>query len=302
MAEEYDLAILGGGPAGLTAAIYAARYGMKTILISKDVGGAANYAHKIENYPGYSGSGMELMQKFFKQAKEVGAEFLSDDLIDLKKEKHFEVITGRKQKITARTIILALGTQKRKLNVKGEDKFLGKGVSYCATCDGFFFKNKDVAVIGGGEAGCKAAVLLSSIAKKVYLIFRGEKEKCVEMESRMIRKRENIEILDLTEAIEIKGRAQVQELVARKNGKRKKLKVDGVFIEVGSLPVSDVCKILGIKIDENGYILVDEHLNTNVKGIFAAGDVVKSRLKQIIVAASQGAVAAKSAYDFLREK
>lgn len=306
--KEYDVVILGAGPAGMSASIYASRYGLKTIVIGREIGGMANYAHKIENYPGYEGSGTELMKKFHKQATGFGAEFLNDDLIDIRKEKGFEVITSRKERIRTKTVIIALGTSKRKLNVKGEDEFLGKGVSYCATCDGNFFRNKSVAVIGGGDAACKASELLSNLAKKVYMLTR-ENDTCEAVISRELKEKKNFELLCHATPIEIKGKEFVEELVVEvgkgEKGipKLKGLKVDGVFIEIGSLPVSDICKILGIKRDKEGYISADsENFATNVSGIFAAGDVVKSKLKQVVIAAAQGARAAKSAYDFISKR
>lgn len=312
--ENKDLVILGGGPAGLSAAIYAARYGLNAILISRDIGGAANLAHKIENYPGYEGSGFKLMQKFYKQAKNYGAEFLNDDIIDIKKLKEgFVITTSSKKFYNVKAVILALGTQRRKLNVPGEDKFLGRGVSYCATCDGAFFRNKAVAVIGGGDSACKAALLLSDLAKRVYMICRGEKEKCDYFSTKAIRGKRNIEILYDTIPLEIKGKGAVSELIVdREANKRKhdeinpiheeRIKVDGVFIEIGSLPLSDIAKLLKMRIDKEEYVHVDNEMRTNVKGVFAAGDIVKSRLKQVVTSAAQGAIAAKSAYDYIRGK
>ena len=303
--KNYDIAILGGGPAGLSAAIYATRYGLSVIVISRDIGGSANLAHQIENYPGYSGSGFDLMQKFFKQAENHGAEFLNDDLIDIKKNKGcFEIVmTGRK--ICSKSIIIALGTQRRKLNVPGEDKFLGRGVSYCATCDGNFFKNKIVAVIGGGDSACKASILLSEIAKKVYIIYKGEIEKCEMIYRNKIKEKNNIQILNNTIPLEIRGKETVKEIIVDRGGKNlpkeERIRLNGVFIEIGALPVTDIAKLLKIKTDKENYILVDCEMKTNVKGVFAAGDVVKSKLKQVVIAASQGVVAAKSAYDYLKK-
>ncbi len=302
MTQEYDLVILGAGPAGLSAGIYASRYGLKTLIISRDIGGMANYAHKIENYPGFEGLGKDLMKKFFKQAEKFGADFLNDDLINVKKEKGFEVITSRKERIATKAVIIALGTQRKKLNIKGEDKFLGKGVSYCAVCDGNFFKNKIVAVIGSGDSACKASELLSSLAKKVYMIEKSEKEKCEVVVSNRLKKKGNFKSLLNSVPVEIRGRGSVSSLLFKQNREKKEIKVDGVFIEIGSLPLSDICKILKIKVDEEGYVLTNEHAETNVPGIFAAGDVVKSRLKQVVIAAAQGAKAAKSAYDYIKNR
>ena len=307
MIEQFDLVILGAGPAGLSAAIYAVRYGLKTIIISKDIGGMANLAHKIENYPGFEGSGMELMKKFYEQAKSQGAEFLNDDIIEIKKNKNKFMITTKTRKfINVKAVVIALGTQRRKLNVPGEDKFLGKGVSYCATCDAPLFKGKDVVVIGGSDSACKAALLLSGIARKVYIVHRGREERCEEITSRKLKENGNVEFLYNTIPLQIKGKSVVSEIIIDMGGKNlpreKKINAQGVFIEIGGLPVSDIARMLKIKIDKEGYIFVNEHMQTNVKGVFAAGDVVKSKLKQIVVAASQGAMAAKSANDFISRK
>ena len=299
---HYDVLILGGGPAGLTAAIYSSRFGMKTGLISRDIGGSANLAHKIENYPGFVGSGAELMQKFHQQAKKFGAEFLADDVANLQKDENgFVVYTANKKIIHTRTIILALGTQRRKLNVEGEDKFLGKGVSYCAVCDAVFFKGKDGAVIGGSDAAGLDALILAGIANKVYVIHRGEKLRCEEITNKNLCRKKNVEFILNAVPVEIKGKEIVSGLLIEKNGKKTEIKVSGVFIEIGRLPLSDIAKMLNVKLDEE-YIPVDEEMRTNVKGVFASGDVVKSKLKQVVVAAAQGAQAARSAYDFVKEK
>lgn len=302
MKNKFDVCILGAGPAGLTAAIYSARYGLKVIVISKEIGGAANRAEHIENYPGYIGSGKELMKKFHEQARKYGTKFLDEDIIDIKKQGKEFIITTSKEKIIARTLIISLGTQRRKLNIPGEDKFLGKGVSYCATCDANFFKNKDVAVIGGGNTACRACLLLAGIARKVYLVYRREKLRCEYAEIKKVEKMKNIKIMYGATPFEIKGKNAVSELIIVKPGKipvQEKIDVSGVFIEIGGLPASDIAKILGVKIDKEGHILVDEEMRTSVPGIFAAGDVIKSKLKQVVVAASQGAIAAKSAQDYL---
>lgn len=297
---HYDVVILGGGPAGLTAAIYTSRYGMKTVLISKDIGGMANLSHKIENYPGYVGSGFELMQKFYKQTREHGTLALNEDIIELEKDDNgFVIITSPHKIVHAKSIIIALGTKRRKLNIKGEDKFLGKGVSSCVTCDGSFFREKDVAVIGGGNSACIDALIMSGFAKKVYVIYRGDKFRCEDITMQKLQKKKNVEFHYNSIPKEIIGEEVVNELIIDKNGKRKIIKVDGVFIDIGNLPVSDIAKMLKIKMDEGDYIHVNEHMETNVKGVFAAGDVVKSKLKQIVVAAAQGAIAAKSASEYV---
>jgi len=304
MEKEFDLCILGAGPAGLSAAIYASRYGVKNIVIAKNIGGTANYAERIENYPGFSGSGRDLMNIFYNQAKKHGTEFLNDEIIDIKKQKNKFIITTNIRKITVKAIIIALGMQRRKLNIPGEDKFLGKGVSYCATCDANFFKNKQVGVIGGGDSACKACLLLSNIARKVYLVHRGTELRCENALKKKLLARKNVDVLYNASPFEIRGKGVVSELIVVKPGKiprEIRVKVDGVFIEIGGLPASDIAKILKVKLDKENHILVDKEMRTNIKGIFAAGDIIKSKLKQVVVAASQGAIAAKSCHDYLEK-
>ncbi len=301
---HYDVCVLGGGPAGLTSALYSARYGLHTALITKNIGGMANLAEKIENYPGFEGTGYELMQKFFKQAKNSGTEFLSSEVGNLYRDKTGFVIELKNGKVVhSKTIIIALGTEKRKLNIKGEDKFLGKGVSYCATCDAPLFKNKIVAVIGGRNSAAKATLLLSRIAKKIYLIYRRESLRCDKIEELKIRDNKKIALVLNAIPLVIKGKENVTGIEIMKEGEGKKqIKLDGVFVEIGSIPVSGITKKLGIRTDKKDYIIVDNEMKTNVKGIFAAGDIVKSKLKQVVVSAAQGAIAARSAYEFVDRK
>lgn len=300
---HYDLIILGGGAAGLASAIYASRYGLKAVVISRDIGGTANLAGKIENYPGFTGSGRRLMKKFYKQARKFGCEFMNDYVINLGKDSNGVIVAVSSKKIIhAKSIIIALGIQRKRLNIEGENRLIGKGVSYCATCDAYFFKNKKVAVIGAGDAACKASLLLSEIAKKVYIVYRSEREKCENAIIDKLRKKENVEFLPGSSPLKITGKDKVNGLIVKRDNKETEIKVEGVFIEIGGLPMSDIAKMLGIKLDKEEYIVVDENMNTSIEGVFAAGDAVKSKLKQVIVAASQGAVAAKSAYDFINEK
>jgi len=300
---HYDICILGGGPAGLTAALYSSRYCMHTALVTKEIGGMANLADRIENYPGFEGSGMELMQKFWNQARKFGAEYLNSEVANLHKDKTGFIIELKNGKVVhSKTIIIALGTEKRKLNIPGEQEFLGKGVSYCATCDAAFFRNKVVSVIGGSNSAAKAAVILSKLAEKVYIIYRKDDLRCDNIDRKAIEANKNIEIICNSIPVEIKGDKFVKSLVLEEDSKKRELKVQGVFIEVGEIPVASITKKLGIKTDEEGYIHVDEEMKTNVSGIFAAGDTIKSKMKQVVIAASQGAIAAKSAREYLSEK
>lgn len=299
---HYDVVILGGGPAGLTAAIYSSRYNLKTAVITINIGGMAVLAPRIENYPGFEGSGVELMQRFKTQAEKFGARFLNEEIVEIHKDKEdggwiIETKTGKC--VHTKSLILALGTEKRKLKIPGEDEFLGRGVSHCVTCDGNFFKNKEVVVIGGGNSACGAALMLSNIAKNVYLMCRDEELKCEPISKGLIANKNNLKIIYDANAEEIKGDKKVEEIVYKKGKKKEKMNIDGVFIEVGSAPVSFVAHKLGVKTNKEGYVEVDEHMQTNIAGVYAAGDAVKSRLKQVVVAASQGAIAARSAYSFI---
>ena len=191
--EHYDCLILGAGPAGLTAAIYAGRYNMSTAIVAKSIGGTANLAGELENWPGYTGSGMELMKKFREQAEKFGAKILQAEITNIKKDENGFVIEVNKKEIHSKTLIITLGTEHRKLNVPGEKELLGKGVSYCATCDGNFFREKEVAVIGGANSAAKAALYLSDICKKVYIIYRREEMRCEPIIFEKLKKIKNIE-------------------------------------------------------------------------------------------------------------
>jgi thioredoxin reductase (NADPH) len=298
--EHYDVCIVGGGPSGLTAAIYSARYGLHTALISKDIGGMANLAHKIENYPGFIGSGFELMQKFKKQAEEFNTEFLSSEVSNISKDKTGFVIELKNARVVhSRSVIIALGTEKRKLNVRGEDKFLGKGLSYCATCDANFFKDKVVAVIGGSNSATKAARILSSIAKKVYIIYRGSELRADKIEIDSVKKDKKIKIIYNSIPSAIMGDKNVREIEIACSGEKELISVEGIFVEIGSIPLTAIAKKLKIHTDKEGYIEVNADMETNVPGVFAAGDSIKSKLKQVVVAAAHGAIAGKSAFDYL---
>jgi thioredoxin reductase (NADPH) len=304
MVKEYDVLILGSGIAGMAAAIYAVRYNLKTIVVGQSVGGAGNLAGHIENWPGFIGSGAELMNKIYEQAKDAGAEFLQAEISAVSKEAKGFSIEVNGKKLNAKTVILALGMQHRKLGVKGEKEFTGKGVSYCATCDGMFFKDKIVMVIGGSDSAAKAALYLSEIAKKVYVSYRKSEMRCEPISLKKIHGRKNIEINYFTNPVEVLGDKKVTGIVLRKedDGKTEDVRVDvdGIFVEIGASPVIEVVHPLGIKIDEKGFIVIDRKCKTNVEGVYAAGDNTDTSFKQLVVASAEGAMAAKSAHEFLK--
>jgi thioredoxin reductase (NADPH) len=305
--KTYDIIIIGAGPAGLTAGLYSARNGLKVGIISKDIGGTVNSILRIENWPGYSGSGSELIKKFYEQVEKYKVDFIMEevmeiDKMDKDKESNRFLVKTKKQELKSKALILATGTERKKLKIPGEEEFLGKGVSYCATCDSFFFKNKDVAVVGGSDCAATSAIALSDIAKKIYLIYRGEKLRCENISDERLKQKKNVEIHYHSIPLEILGKDKVEEIKILTKDKKKNIKVDGIFIEIGSAPLAEFAKNLNLKMDEEKFIHVDENMKTSLEGVYAAGDVTNGKLKQVIVSASQGAIAAKAAYDWLNQQ
>ena len=300
MKMNYDLIIIGAGPAGLTAGLYAVRSGLKVGILSQDIGGTVNSILMLENWPGFKGSGPELIKQIHEQLKTYEIEFIIADIKDIKKEGNDFIIKTKNKELRGKALILATGTKRRELNIPGEKELKGKGVSYCVTCDGFFFKNKIVGVIGGSDCAAISALALSDIATKVYVIYRGEKLRCEDINSKKLEKKENIQMIYNAIPKKIEGKNKVEGLIIKETGKAKEVKLDGVFIEIGSTPLTKFVKNLNLKLDKENYIIVDEEMKTSVSGIFAAGDVTHHKLKQVIVAAGQGAIAAKSADSFLK--
>jgi len=320
--EVYDLLVLGAGPAGMAAAIYAGRYDLKTLVVGNEVGGMANLAGEIENYPGFIGSGIDLMLKFKEQAEMFGAKFVIGNVDKLEKsEEGFKISVGSAARgipskegtsvpsssgkvFFGKSVILALGTEHRKLGISGEDEFLGKGVSYCATCDGNFFRGKTVAVVGGSDAAAKAAIYLASICEKVYVSYRKEKMRCEPTYLKKIEEIKNVEIFYGTKSMEIIGDTKVTGLrlakseVGNQKSEERVLDVDGVFVEIGSTPVTRIVEGVGVEL-EDGYLKVDREGRTSVEGLFAAGDLTNNFFKQVVTAAGSGAVAVKGVYEFL---
>ena len=309
----YDLIIIGAGPAGLAAGIYAARYKLKTLVIGLVLGGIVAETPLIENYPGFRAiSGTELVAKLAEQVETLGLEIKQEEVGNLKKIKNgFEIRTDN-NKYQGKALILTLGSTRRKLNVKGEDKFSGKGVTYCATCDAPLFKDKEIAVIGGGDSAVMAALHTIEYAKKVYMIDVEEKPRAKPFRLELLKKARKVEILGSHKVNEIKGNKVVSSIEIEKvkwkgqkfeeTGKKKQINVQGIIIEVGMMPSSDLAKELKLELDEANFIKVDEEMKTNVKGVFAAGDIINRELKQIVSAAAYGAIAAQSAYDYIKNE
>jgi thioredoxin reductase (NADPH) len=299
--EKFDLIIIGGGPAGLTAGLYAVRSGLKTAIISKDIGGTTNSILLLENWPGFKGSGSKLMKQFYDQLKEYdNVEFVMSDADSVEKKGKTFLTKTKNESYESKAVIIATGTERRKLNIPGEKEFTGKGVSYCVTCDAFFFKGKVAGVIGGSDCAAVSALALSDLAKKVYVIYRGQKLRCEDINSKRLAEKPNVEIIYNAVPKEILGKDKMEALAVEENKKKKEIKLDGVFVEIGSTPLTKFVKNLGLKLDKEGYILVDENMKTSVEGVFAAGDITSQKLKQVVVASGQGSIAAKNAYDFLK--
>lgn len=300
----YDVIIVGSGPAGLAAAIYAKRAELNTIVIEKAAlsGGQIINTYEVDNYPGTPGiSGFELSIKFREHADKLATEFVNGEVTDFALEGTVKVVTmDNGAQYRAKAVVIATGGAPRHLNVEGEEKLSGMGVSYCATCDGAFFKNKTVAVVGGGDVAVEDAIFLARICKQVYVIHRRDQFRASKSITSRLLALENVTILWDSVVERINGEDSV-ETIDIKNLKTNDLTsydVSGVFIAVGYLPNSDVYKKV-VAADEGGYIIAGENCETNVPGIFAAGDIRTKELRQIITAASDGANAITAVEKYL---
>lgn len=300
---DYDVIILGAGPAGLGCAVYAARYNIKIIVIGEIAGGMMTEAHQVDNYLGLPGlTGAQLAQKFIEHVKSFGVEVKSPEHVAaiIRSGKLFEVKTGSGM-LKSKALLIAMGMKKSMLMVPGEEEFRGKGVSYCATCDGFFFRDRDVAVIGGGNMAVQSALALAGFCKKVHLVSPG-KLSCDPEFSVKAAKTKNMEIHEKAKPMFIEGNEFVETLKVEKAGKSSNIKVSGVFIETGHVPSTELLKPLGIETNEKGAIKVSGSMATNVDGVFAAGDITTGSdgFRQIVTAVAEGAVAARSIMKFVR--
>ncbi len=297
MQYDYEIAIVGAGAAGYTAAIYAGRSGASVVVFDKGMGGGLSVeAPKIENYPGFKSiTGIELMEKMKEHAIEYAQIKFGEEVKEIKvMEEGVEILTN-KDKYFVGAVIICTGSKHRKLGVKGEEEFAGKGISYCATCDGFFFKGKKVAVVGGGNSAVIEAIYLKQIGCEVYVIHRRDElraEEALEKEA----KEKGVKFIWNSIVKEIIGKEKVEAVKIRnvKTGEEKILEIDGIFISIGEEPQNEIAKKAGVKIDENGYIIVDEMGRTNLERVFAAGDVTGG-VRQIITACAEGAKAALAA-------
>ena len=302
---DFELAIIGAGPAGYAAAIYANRAGISTLVFDKGMGGGlAAIAPNIENYPGFESiNGFELTEKMKKHAQKYTKINFGEEVTNITKDKEGFIIETSKQKYDAKAILISTGTEHRKLNAPGEKELSGKGVSYCATCDGFFFKGKVVAVVGGGNSALIESIYLKQIGcKEVYIIHRRDQlraEKSYQDEA--IKKGVKIIFNSRVESINGASNVEKLELYDVKEDKKSELSVDGVFISIGEIPQSDLAKKIGIKLDERGYIITDSQGRTNIKGIYAAGDITGG-LRQVVTACAEGAIASLASTESVGKK
>lgn len=304
--DIYDVVIIGSGPSGLAAAIYAERAKLKTITIEKQYmsGGQILNTYEVDNYPGLPEiNGFDMGQKFRQHAEKLGSQFVKDEVLELEIMDKVKKVHCKKNEFLTKTVIIATGAQHRLLEIKGEKELYGKGVSYCATCDGAFYKDKIVAVVGGGDVALEDAIFLSRLCKKVYLIHRRDEFRGVKILQEKVFSIDNIEIIWDTVVDEICGENEVSSINVSnvKTNEKKSLDVDGVFVAIGIIPNSHIFE-KHLQLDDGNYIVATEDCKTSVEGVFVAGDVRTKALRQIVTAVSDGANAITSIEKYLATK
>ena len=297
--NKYDVIIIGGGPAGLSAAIYLARYKLKALILDASPGGLAKEAHKVENYPGFESiSGLELMKKIRSHSNISGANIVNQNVSDVKKENNEFIVSTDQETYKSDYIIIATGSKRQKLDIPGEKELYGRGVSYCATCDAAFFKEKVVAVVGGANSAVMAAMLIAEYASKVYLIYRKSELRAEPVWNDRAIENPKIEIIFNTNVTEVVGEKRVEKIKLDSN---KSMDVGGLFIEIGSLPSIEIAHKLEVDMDSKSHIIVSSEQRTNIDNVYAAGDVTTGSggFQQIVTALSEGSIAA---YDIFKRK
>jgi len=300
----YDVVIIGGGPAGLASGVYTSRGGMRTLILEKmAIGGQAVLTEKIENYPGFSDGigGLELLSRFEQQAKKFGCEIKFEEVKKIERANN-KILVSAGEVYESLAVILAVGSSPRKLNIPGEKEFTGRGVSYCATCDGPFFRDKTVAVVGGGDSAVEEAIYLTKFAAKVYLIHRRDRLRAAKILQERAFSNKKIEFVWNSVPVEISGENFVEKIFLKnlKTDQNSSLVVNGVFVFAGNIPNTAFLDGF-VELDKNGFIIVNGEMKTSQDGFFAAGDCVSKKLYQVVTAAGDGATAAFSAQKFVEE-
>ncbi|MDO4648293.1 MAG: thioredoxin-disulfide reductase [Eubacteriales bacterium] len=304
MEHVYDLVIVGGGPAGVSASIYSGRAQLDCLWIDKNFipGGQIAESGRVDNYPGLPGiHGDALGEAFSSHAESLGQTPIRSKVLEIRKDEDVFHIRTKKQEFQAKTVICALGAKHRHLEIPGEEELAGSGVSYCATCDGAFFKGKKVCVIGGGNTACEDALLLAGICEKVYLIHRRDELRADRILQQRVLETENIEVLWNTIPVKILGEMLTEGITIenRVTGEQTTLPLDGVFVAVGMLPQNDLVKEL-VELSDDGYVIAGEDCKTSLPGLFIAGDLREKLLRQVVTAVSDGACAINSVLEYLR--
>ncbi len=298
----YDTIIIGGGVAGYSAAMYGGRLGMKCLVIVKEPGGTIALTDIVENYPGFKRiGGMELAQKIEEHAKEYNPDIVNAEAIGVERKENMFEVTAGKEKYAGKTIIFATGTRVRKLDVSGEAEYSGKGVSYCALCDGALFRGKVLGVVGGSDSAAKDALVLAEYASKVYIIYRKEKVRAEPVTYRRVEDNSKIEIINNTNVLKIEGDNKMitNVVLDRDYNGSSELALGGLFIDVGHVPLSGLAKKIGVATNKKEEIMINRNSETNVPGAFACGDVADTKFKQAITGVAEAVLAVYSAYEYV---
>jgi len=297
----YDVIIIGGGISALGAAVYCGRFQLKTLVLAEKLGGTIILTDDISNYPGFKKiTGMDLFDKIKDHAQDYDIEIVEKKAAKVEKGSNCFKVSTNEKKYSAKSIIFATGTEWRKLNVPGEKEFTNKGVHYCALCDGPIYKDKIIAVVGGSDSAAKEALLLSQYGKKVYIIYRKEKIRAEPINQKRVEQNKKIEIINNTNVKEIKGDKFVNGIILDKPYKgSKEFKLDALFIEIGHIPISDLAKSINVKTNEKGEVIIDRDSKTNIKGIYACGDITNNKFKQAITGVAEGVIAAYNVYQYV---